>query len=151
MHKLEITTPGAIREALRQEGEHSSQSRFVHRLHCLVLVGSGTSCYEVATAFGDDPRSVERWVHEYEQFGIEALKEHPHPGRHSILTHAQMQDLEAAFDGVPGEQGPAADAWTGKLLRAEILRRFGVKLSARHCQRLRRILYLKGQREAQAR
>ena len=75
MHKLEITTPATVQAALRHEGEHSPQTRFVHRLHCLLLVGTGRSCYEVAEVFGDDPRSVERWVHEFQQHGVEGLRE----------------------------------------------------------------------------
>ena len=53
-------TPATVKAALWHEGEHSPQSRFVHRLHCLLLVGTGQSCYQVAKVFGDDPRSIER-------------------------------------------------------------------------------------------
>ena len=140
MHKLEVTTPAAVQAALRQEGEHSPQSRFVHRLHCLALVGAGQSCYEVAAVFGDDPRSIERWVRKFQQFGIEALREKPHPGRHAILGDAQMRRLALALKSVPREMGYAAEVWNSMLLRAEIARRYGMTLSARHCQRLLRIL-----------
>ena len=140
MHKLDVLTPEAIQAALRQEAEHSPQSRFARRLDCLLLVGAGRSCYEVAEVFGDDPRSVERWVREFQQHGIEALREKPHPGRHARLADAQMRQLELALKSVPRELGYAAEVWNNKLLRAEILRRFGVTLSARHCQRLFRIL-----------
>ena len=140
MHKLEVTTPEAVHAALRHEAERSPQSRFVHRLHCLLLVGAGRSCYQVAELFGDDPRSVERWVREYHRFGVEGLREKPHPGRHAILADAQMRELELALKNGPRELGYAADAWNNKLLRAEILRRFAVKLSARHCQRLFKLL-----------
>ena len=136
MHKLEITTPAAVQAALRHEGEHSPQSRFVHRLHCLLLVGTGRSCYEVAEVFGDDPRSVARWVREFQQHGIEGLREKPHTGRHATLADAQMRQLELALRNGPRELGYAVDLWSNQLLRAEILRRFGVTLSARHCQRL---------------
>ena len=140
MHKLEITTPAAVQAALRHEGEHSPQSRFVHRLHCLLLVGTGRSCYEVAEVFGDDPRSVERWVREFQQHGIEGLREKSHTGRHATLADAQMRQLELALRNGPRELGYAVDLWNNPLLRAEILRRFGVTLSARHCQRLFKIL-----------
>ena len=140
MHKLDVTTPAAVQAALRHEGEHSPQSRFVHRLHCLLLVGTGRSCYEVAEVFGDDPRSVERWVREFQQHGIDGLREKPHPGRHATLADAQMRQLAVALKSVPRELGYAADAWNSKVLRAEILRRFGVTLSARHCRRLFKVL-----------
>ena len=140
MHKLEVTAPESVQAALRQEEARSSHSRFVHRLHCLLLVGAGRSCYEVAEVFGDDPRSVERWVHEFQQHGIEGLREKPHPGRHATLADEQLRQLELALRNCPRELGYAADAWNSKSLRAEILRRFGVTLSGRHCQRLFRTL-----------
>jgi transposase len=140
MHKLEITTPAAVQAALRHEGERSPQTRFVHRLHCLLLVGTGRSCYEVAEVFGDDPRSVERWVHEFQRHGVEGLREKPHTGRHATFADAQMRQLSLALLGVPRELGYAVDAWNYQLLRTEILRRFGVKMSARHCQRLFKVL-----------
>ena len=140
MHKLEVKTPEVVKAALRQEAEHSPHSRFVHRLHCVLLIAEGRSCYEVARWFGDEPRTVERWVREFQQHGIEGLREKPHPGRHATLFDAQMRELELAFRTGPRELGYAANTWNSKSLRAEILRRFGVTLSGRHCQRLFRIL-----------
>ena len=140
MHKLEITTPAAVQAALRHEGEHSPQSRFVHRLHCLLLVGTGRSCFEAAEVFGDDPRSVERWVRKFQQHGVEGLRDKPHPGRHATLADAQMRQLALASMSAPRGLGYAVDVWNNQLLRAEILRRFGVTMSVRHCQRLFRVL-----------
>ena len=48
MHKLEVTHPEAAKAALRREVMCSPQSRFLHRLHCVLLVAAGRSCYEVA-------------------------------------------------------------------------------------------------------
>ena len=66
--------------------------------------------------------------------------EKPHPGRPAILADAQMRELVLALKSIPRELGYAAKIWNNKFLRAEILRRFGVTLSARHCQRLFRVL-----------
>ena len=147
MHKLEVTNPEVVRAALKNLAERSPQLRFVHRLHCLALVGAGRSCYEVAEVFGDEPRSVERWVREFQQYGIEALREKPHPGRHATLGDAQSRQLGLALKSAPREMGYAANVWNSKLLRAEILRRFGVTLSARHCQRIFRMLWQSRPRE----
>lgn len=136
MHKLEVKTPAAVQLALKHEGAHSPQARFVHRLHCLVLVGMGWSCYQVAKVFGDDPRSIERWVHELQHHGVDGLRERPHSGRHASLDEAQMQGLAAVLASGPRNLGYAADAWSADLLRNEIARRFGVALSVRHCRRL---------------
>lgn len=140
MHRLEVTNPAAIQTALRHEGNHSPQSRFLHRLHCLLLVGTGRSCHEVAEVFGDSPRSVERWVREFQQHGVEGLRDKPHTGRHATLAAGQMRQLALVIKSDPREVGYAPDAWNNKLLRAEILHRFGVTTSVRHCQRIFRLL-----------
>ncbi len=101
-----------------------------------MLVAAGRSCYEVAKVFGDDPRSVERWVRKYQKNGVAGLREKLHTGRHATLDDAQMHQLVLALQSPPRECGHVDSAWSGKLLRAEIQRRFGSSLSARHCQRL---------------
>ncbi len=140
MHKLEVTKPSAVQVALRYESEHSPQSRFLHRLHCLLLVGRGQSCYEVAEVFGDDPRSVERWVHKFQLQGVEGLRDKPHTGRNASLDDVQMRELAVVLTHVPRNLGYAADVWNSQLLRAEIFCRFGVNMSARHSLRLFRTL-----------
>lgn len=136
VRKLEVTSPSAVRVALRHEAAHSAQVRFVHRLHSLLLVSTGRSCYEVAKAFGDDPRTVERWVREFQQHGIDGLKDRPHRGRPCALTDADMSQLSIAVEAAPRELGYASDLWSHQLLRQEVLRRCGLELSVRHCQRL---------------
>lgn len=139
MRRFEVKTQEVLRRALLLEGRHA-QSRFVHRLHCVRLVGAGQSCYGVAAVFGDHPRTVQRWVREFQQFGIEGLKEKPHPGRHATLADTQMRALELVLKCQPRELGYAVPEWNSNSLRAEILRRFSVSLSRRHCQRLLRML-----------
>lgn len=140
MHKLEVTSTATIQATLRHEDKLSPQSRFVHRLHSVLLVGAGRSCYEVAEVFGDSPRSLERWVRKFQQHGVEGLRDRPHTGRHAALTDVQMRQLALVIKSDPGELGYAPDVWNNKLLRAEILHRFGVTTSVRHCQRIFRRL-----------
>jgi transposase len=140
LRKLAIGASEPITAALRQEVARSPQSRFAHRLHCIALVAAGKSCYEVARAFGDDPRSVERWVRGFQQFGIDALRDKPHTGRHASLTEYQMRQLRLALATAPRDFGYAADAWSDNLLRREILRQFDITLSLRHCRRLFMVL-----------
>ncbi|MET3131245.1 transposase [Oxalobacteraceae bacterium GrIS 1.11] len=134
MHKLIVPAPELVQAFLRQEAERSPQARLLHRLHCVLLVGAGWPCHQVAALFGDDPRTVQRWVRKVEAAGIDGLRERTHSGRHAALSAAQMGELACALEAGPPQ------AWNGTLLRAEIGRRFGVSLSARHCQRLHKRL-----------
>lgn len=52
---------------LHQEIYRSEESRYDHRLHGVLLVAQGMTSSEVARLLGDAPRSVEYWVHRFEQ------------------------------------------------------------------------------------
>ncbi|MFV2074240.1 MAG: helix-turn-helix domain-containing protein, partial [Thermoanaerobaculales bacterium] len=115
----------------------SAYARQLNRLHCLLLVACGHSCYEVAGYFGESPRSVELWVHRYAEEGIGGLEERRRGGPGSRkLTAPVVNALEADLLRRPSEIGYEDPAWNGKLLVAHLARRYGVKLSVRHCQRL---------------
>jgi transposase len=62
MRKLEIADADVMRLAIQQEIARSDESRYDHRLHGLLLVTGGHSCQQVANLFGEDRRTVQRWV-----------------------------------------------------------------------------------------
>lgn len=138
---LEVPDVSTLRDALRDEIRHSAHARFLHRLHCMVLVGEGHNCYAVANCFGESPRALERWVHRCEKFGVDGLREQPKaiPGS-TKLTQAQLHSLEQNLRDSPGELGYESCEWTGGLLRTHLERAHNVTLSVRHCQRLLRRL-----------
>lgn len=138
--KLRLMAPEAARLALKGVRGRSPQARFEHRLHCVVLVGEGRSCLEVAQWFDDDPRSVQRWVRRFQQSGVEGLREGAHTGRPPALTDAQMSELGAVLKASPREYGHATERWRSDAVGAEVARRFGVTMSRRNCQRLVAIL-----------
>ena len=136
VQRLSFTGSEAIRTALHQAVKHSAHGKYEHRLHCLLLVGAGRSCYEVAAWFGDDPRSVERWVHRFNLNGLDGLTEKAHRGRQPALDWTQMHELATAVATPACGAEPGARIWTGTTLQREILQRFGLQLSARQCQRV---------------
>lgn len=90
MRKLQITDPEVMSLAIRQEIGRSEDSRYDHRLHGVLLVSQGASCYQVAEWFGENPRTVERWVKRFETRGFAGLREAVRPGRPGLLTQTQM-------------------------------------------------------------
>lgn len=80
MHKLQIPDAEIMIMALRDEIARSEESRYDHRLHGVLLVCSGRSCYEVAELFGHSPRTVEYWVRRFERSGFAGLQEGERPG-----------------------------------------------------------------------
>lgn len=138
MHKLHPLNPDGIRADLARVGRASGALRCSHRLHAVLLVSAGHSCYQVAHWLGDAARSVERWVHAYEDLGLQGLGPHPGAGRPPRLTPAQHLQLDRDLGQPPSATGLAQGRWTGKLLARHLEGHFGVLLSQRQCQRLLR-------------
>lgn len=83
MRKFEIKDSNIMQVAVQQEILRTDESRYDHRLHGILLVCSGFSCYEVADLFKHSPRTIQYWVRRFEQSGFEGLKDMDKPGRPS--------------------------------------------------------------------
>ena len=127
-----------LRASMAQVLRRSSDARFVHRAHAVVLVSHGHKCIEVAHWIGETPRSIERWIQALESGGPDALHDHRHAGRPRRLTPGQMQQLATEVARPPSDWGYRHARWSGKLLARHITSRHAVALSARQCQRLLR-------------
>ena len=136
MRKLEVRDAEVMRIAIQQEIQRSNESRYDHRLHGLLLVASGRSCGEVARLFGEDPRTVQRWVGAFERAGFDGLRDGDRPGRPRSLDAEQWACVEADLRRSPEDFGLVGRLWDGRLLSEHLRRRYGVELGVRQCQRL---------------
>ena len=126
--------------SLQQEIQRSEESRYDHRLHGVLLVAQGMTCPEVARLLGDAPRSVEYWVHRFQDQGLAGLTEAERPGRPARLSETQMKAVAKALRNKPSDAGMRVNLWDGKTLSAWIERTFGIQLRVRQCQRIFRHL-----------
>lgn len=140
MRKLQVAKKDELRAALRTERSSSSSARLLHRLHCVFLVACGCSCYQVGGWFGEDRKTVERWVHEWNTAGPRGLLERRRSGRRPALEDAQLETLRADLAASPRALDLESDAWSGPVLRRHLRQRFGIRLGLRQCQRLLRRL-----------
>ncbi len=122
--------------ALQDEIRRNPEARYDHRLHAVLLVAQGMSCRQAAAALGDAPRSVEYWVHRFNQDGFGGLSEGDRPGRPSRLSEAQREQVEVALRKSPSDYGLPAQLWDGPLLSVYLKEQLGVTLRVRQCQRL---------------
>ncbi|HNY26989.1 MAG TPA: helix-turn-helix domain-containing protein [Candidatus Sumerlaeota bacterium] len=136
MRKLQIQDAEIMKAALQQEIVRSDESRYDNRLHGVLLVCSGKSCYEVAQLLGHSPRTIEYWVERFEQSGFAGLEEGERPGRPACLDAAKRQQIAQDLRQSPRELGYDQNLWDGKMLSHHLLVRFGVQLGVRQCQRL---------------
>jgi transposase len=136
MRKLEIADPDVMRIAIQQEIARSDESRYDHRLHGLLLVTGGKSCQQVAELFGEDRRTVQRWVTRFESHGLEGLREGERPGRPTTLDAKQWAALVRDLRRTPQNFGLDGHLWDGKTLSEHLRQRYGVVLGVRQCQRV---------------
>lgn len=136
MRKLEIANPDVMRIAIQQEIARSDESRYDHRLHGLLLVTGGHSCQQVADLFGEDRRTVQRWVTRFETHGLEGLREGERPGRPTTLNAKHWAALGRDLRRAPGAFGLIGHLWDGKLLSAHLRQRYDITLGVRQCQRI---------------
>lgn len=140
MKRLAISDPEIMAMALQDEIRRSEESRYDHRLHGVLLVAKGMSCGEAAGLLGDSPRSVEYWVHRFEERGFGGLQEGTRSGRPRSVREEDLGRINLALRESPRSVGLDANLWDGPLLRAWLRKDLGVDLSVRGCQRLFREL-----------
>lgn len=140
MKPLRVADASIIVLGLQDEIRRSEESRYDHRLHAVLLVAQGMTCPAVARLLGDAPRTVEYWVHRFEDRGLGGLVEGERPGRPTRLSAEQLEEIDKVLRQTPREVGLSGTLWDGKTLSAFIQMRYGIGIGVRQCQRLFRQL-----------
>ena len=135
MRKLKIKDANIMQMAIQQEIIRSDESRYDHRLHGVLLVCAGQSCYEVAEIFQHSPRTIQYWVRRFEQSGFEGLKDMDRTGRPCVMTNKIRNTLEKDLRRSPRDLGYHQNLWDGKLLSHHLDTK-NIDLGVRQCQRL---------------
>ncbi|MEN6627025.1 MAG: winged helix-turn-helix domain-containing protein [Candidatus Sumerlaeia bacterium] len=140
MRKLQIQDAEIMKVAVQQEIVRSEESRYDHRLHGVLLVCAGKSCYEVADLLGHSPRTIQYWVDRFEHSGFAGLQDEERPGRPAALDDKTRQRIGQDLRQSPRKLGYGQNLWDGKLLSHHLEVRYSIKLGVRQCQRLFREL-----------
>jgi transposase len=140
MKRSFVTDAETVILALQDEIRRSSEARYDHRLHGLLLVAQGMSAREVARLLGDAPRTVAYWVRRFEEDGLAGIVEGERAGRPRRLDEAQLAAVDKALRKRPADFGLTGNLWDGKTLSAWIEGQWGLTLGVRQCQRLFRQL-----------
>src|SRR5688572_4004696 len=123
---------------VRREFRRSEEARYIHRLHGVLLVLRGLSAVEAGRLLGDPQRTVAYWAKRFKEQGLNGLRDGVKPGRPASVTGTQAKGLNAALKNSPRDLGLDADNWTGLLVAKFLRKRYGIKLTMRHCRRLLR-------------
>lgn len=124
--------------ALHGELRRSDEADFLHRVHCVHLVDLGYSCTQVADWFGRNPRTIERWIRDFRNDGLDGLRNDKKPGRTPRLDWNRLELLSRDLARSPAEFGLGKTEWDGAILSDHIHNTHGIRLSVRQCQRLMR-------------
>lgn len=136
MRKLEIEDAEIMKIALQQEIVRSDESRYDHRLHGVLLVSQGFSCYEVGSMLGHTPKTIETWINQFNVKGFAGLQEDLKSGRPPSLNETMISGINSDLRNNPRNFGYGQNLWDGKLLSHHIEKVYDVKLGVRQCQRL---------------
>jgi len=130
---------------IRKEFHRSSEARYIHRLHGVLLVLSGMSGVQAGKLLHDPTRSVSHWVSTFKKHGLKGLKDAEKSGRPTILNASQHRALEATLRKSPQEAGLEGEAWTGAHVASFINKRYHIQMTMRHCRRILRMVERKMQ------
>jgi transposase len=136
MRKLTIQDSEIMKVAIQQEIVRSEEARYDHRLHGVLLVCAGKSCYEVADLLGHSPRTIQYWVERFEQSGFTGLQDQERNGRPAKIDVRTFQKVNEDLRQLPRDLGYEQNLWDGKLLSHHLQVKFNVQLGVRQCQRL---------------
>ncbi len=96
------------------------------RLLAVQRLSEGYSTQEVGDFLGVDPRSVRRWLADFNRQGLPGLVSRPVPGRPAKLTTTQEKIVRRWLADNPTDHGFATELWTAQRLGLLIEQEFGV-------------------------
>lgn len=113
-------------EVLEKLAAETKKPAFAIKLRALILAHQGWTAVDIAQALGKTDRSIQGWIHLYNQHGLEAIRE-KRGGNHVYLTQEQEAQLKAYLEA------KADDPHDGVRFANELLpliqERFGVTYS----------------------
>lgn len=122
--------------AIHKEFRRSQESRYIHRLHGVLLVISGMSRAQASELLGVPLRTIASWVNMFNKYGLDGLHDAEKSGRPTTLDDKQKQLLKAALNKSPEDFGLNGSVWTGLLVSEFLNKQCGVKFTMRHSRRI---------------
>ena len=117
-------TTKELQTLYRDQGD----ARLARRIHAVYLARKGWNCPEIMAIVGAGRRTVQQWVHKYNQHGIDGLTDKPRPGQPTKLPRkAESRFCQRLEAGPTKEEG--VSVLNGPAIRRILEREFGVLYS----------------------
>jgi transposase len=122
---------------LAASGRNANQSR---RLLSIAAVLDGMSRAEAAKIGGMDRQTLRDWVHRFNAFGPDGLKDNHRPGNPRRLSKAQQQELVQIVETGPDRAVHGVVRWRRIDLQQVIAERYGIDYHERTIGKLLKAL-----------
>ena len=136
MRRIHIKNPEEAKTVIRAAIHSTNETRLQHRLHCILLMCDGKTPAEVTALFGDSLRTIQYWGKQYNEDGIEGLRDPTRLGRIPRLLPDDKEIIARDLRRSPREFGYTQNLWDGKLLSHHLKRKFNIELKIRQCQNM---------------
>jgi transposase len=108
--------------------KQESNPRLARRIHAVYLASKGLNCPQIMKIIGAGRRTIQKWVHRYNDGGIEQLKDKPRPGQPTKLPREIEEVFSRRIQAGPLEQD-GVSVLNGPAIKRLLEREFGVVYS----------------------
>jgi len=136
MKALTLSHQELTREALLRKAEEIPGAWVGIRIAAFLLMLAGWKSTQIADLFGLSRWGTVKLIQKANREGLEAIEDHPRPGRPSQFDERVLKGLDEALSRSPQDYGLSRNRWDGVVV-VEYLKRFHyIKVQVRHAQRL---------------
>jgi len=118
-----------LMKATRSKREYRKASAILEK-------ADGLTHETIAERHGVHEVTVQHWVKAYVKYGLDGLRDKPHPGRPSRYTKPQRRRIAELALKSPSLFGYLKNDWSVRLLARHLSREVGVKISKSHVWRI---------------
>ncbi len=128
MAREKLSVEGATAEDIEKMLRKDEKFMIGVRLFAVYQIACGAVSRDMQKLYKVSFKSVCNWVHAFNKYGVEGLKNEPKTGRKPRLNEEQLQIIKTTIlEKVPTEFNYNTSTWTGPLLIDYIDKQFGVK------------------------
>ena len=136
MKALTLSHQELTREALLRKAEEIHGAWVGIRIAAFLLMLAGWKSTQIADLFGLSRWGAVKLIQKANREGLEAIEDHPRPGRPSQFDEKVLRELDQALSKPPQDYGLSRNRWDGVVV-VEYLKRFHyIKVQVRHAQRM---------------
>jgi len=128
MARARLVVEGATAEEIHKLLRKDEKYMIGVRLYAIYQIASGAVSRDLEKMYNVSFKTVCNWVHQFNEKGINGLKEYRRSGRKPRLSDKDMASIKKTIlNEEPTQYNYNTSTWTGPLLIDYIERKFGIK------------------------